>query len=752
MKEKLVYQHDETDCAAACIASIAKYYKKNISIARIRKAAGTDKMGTTGLGIIKAAKKLGFTCKGFSSIEKKLPNENLFPIIIHLKKSIIDHYAILYYKKNGLLLLADPDEGFKRITKEELNKIWSGIFFVITPSQEFAKTENSSGMFTRLCSLLKPHKRTLCECFIAGILMSLLGIISSFYFRYLIDDVLYSELDNTLTIISLAFLFVTILNNLVSFCRNQLMMYMGNKIDLVMIKDYINHLLKLPMDFFSSRKTGEILSRLSDMSVIRNIISSTTLSVIIDACLMVFCGLFLFMSNSTLLIVATIPIVLSTITAWLFIKPYKKRIKEKAYLEAEKHSLIVETINGMSTIKSLSIESDTSERIESRIVQSIKKGLSLGKIGNWQLLIQNIINQVGTLLVYWVGSVLILHNEISLGQLISFVTVSQYFLGPFSRLINLQNVLQEAMVSVDRYCEIMDIDEEKNYDENKIDIQNEITKIEIQDLSFCYGARKKVLNDINLTIDKGDKVAFVGLSGSGKSTLIKLIMGFYKSQSGSILINDINFEDVNIKAYRKNVGYVPQDVLLFCGSIYDNISIGKRNCSYKEIIDVAEKSQSISFINNQPNRFNTLIGEKGATLSGGEKQRISLARVLLRNPSLLILDEATASLDGITEQQIMNNVFSLSKDITTIIVAHRLSTIVDCNKIYVFENGRIVGFGSHNDLLKENVQYKTLWNSQNKVNNIKIQRCERSGKEIISDNKRNDYYNKRKRNSKTITA
>lgn len=752
MKEKLVYQHDETDCAAACIASIAKYYKKNISIARIRKAAGTDKMGTTGLGIINAAKKLGFSCKGFLSVEKKLPNENLFPIIIHLKKSIIDHYAILYCKKNGLLLLADPDEGFKRITKEELNKIWSGIFFVINPSQEFAKTENSSGMFTRVCSLLKPHKRTLCECFIAGILMSLLGIISSFYFRYLIDDVLYSELENTLTIISLAFLFITILNNLVSFCRNQLMMYMGNKIDLVMIKDYINHLLKLPMDFFSSRKTGEILSRLSDMSVIRNIITSTTLSVIIDACLMVFCGSFLFMSNSTLLIVAIIPIVLSTITAWLFIKPYKKRIKERAYLEAEKHSLIVETINGMSTIKSLSIESGTSERIESRIVQSIKKGLSLGKIGNWQLLIQNIINQVGNLLVYWVGSVLILHNEISLGQLISFVTVSQYFLGPFSRLINLQNVLQEAMVSVDRYCEIMDIDEEKNCDENKIDIQNEITKIEIQDLNFCYGARKKVLNDINLTIDKGDKVAFVGLSGSGKSTLIKLIMGFYKSQSGSILINNINFEDVNIKAYRKNVGYVPQDVLLFCGSIYDNISIGKRNCGYKEIIDVAEKSQSISFINNQPNRFNTLIGEKGATLSGGEKQRISLARVLLRKPSLLILDEATASLDGITEQQIMNNVFSLSKDITTIIVAHRLSTIVDCNKIYVFENGRIVGFGSHNDLLKENVQYRTLWNSQNKVNNIKIQRCEKSGKEIISENKRNDYYNKRKRNTETITA
>lgn len=752
MKEKLVFQHDETDCAAACIASVAKYYKKNISITRIRKVASTDKMGTSGLGIIKAANKLGFSCKGFLSDDKKLPKENLFPIIVHLRKSIIDHYAILYFKKNGEYLLADPDEGFKRVNKKEFDAIWSGVFFVITPTQEFSKIENSNGILSRVCSLLKPHKKTLCECFVAGILISVLGIISSFYFRYLIDDVLYSELENTLTIISLAFLFVIILSNLVSYCRNQLMMFMGNKIDLVMIRDYINHLLKLPMDFYSSRKTGEILSRLSDISVIRNIISSTTLSVIIDVCLMIFCGLFLFMSNAMLLLIAIIPVVLSSIIAWLFIKPYKERINQKAYLEAEKQSLIVETINGMSTIKSLSIEKETSEMIEDKIVQSIKKGLLLGRINNFQSSIQNFINQLGTLLVYWIGSILILKSELSLGQLISFVTLSQYFLGPFSRLINLQNVLQEALVSVNRYCEIMDIDEEKNYDESKIDIQKTINKIEIKNLSFCYGARKKALDDISLSINKGDKIAFVGLSGSGKSTLIKLLMGFYKNQTGTIIINGMNIEDVNIETFRKKVGYVPQDVLLFSGSIYENISIGKRNCSYEEVIRVAEKSQSINFINNQTNRFHTLIGEKGSTLSGGEKQRISLARVLLRNPSLLILDEATASLDGITEKQIMDNVFSLSKEITTVIVAHRLSTIVKCNKICVFENGKIVGIGTHEDLLVNNVQYQALWNSQNIYNNSDITENQKSGKEIISETKQNNYYKNKKKRKATIIA
>ena len=265
MKEKLVMQHDETDCAAACIASIAKYYGKNISISRIRRLAGTDQMGTSGLGIVKAGTQLGFLCKGGISNTKELSNEIPFPIILHLKKDLMDHYAVLYKSKNKKFLLADPDEGFKKVQLSDLEKIWSGIFFIFVPEQKFESVKNSNSVFSKFLFLLKPHKKTIFQCFLSGMILSLLGIVSSFYFRFLIDEVLYSELESTLTIMSLGYLVVILIQNLISFCRNQIIMYMSNKIDIVMIKEYLTHILKLPLDFFITRKTGEILSRLNDV-------------------------------------------------------------------------------------------------------------------------------------------------------------------------------------------------------------------------------------------------------------------------------------------------------------------------------------------------------------------------------------------------------------------------------------------------------------------------------------------------------
>lgn len=717
-KLSLVMQQDETDCAAACLASIAKYYGKNISINRIRYYAGTDIMGTSGVGIVKGSEKLGFTCKGMycssRNINDSIITKNVvYPFIAHINKKSINHYVVVYGIKNKKVIIGDPDAGYKKISIKDFNNIWSGIFFIVFPDETFKKTKDSKNIFERFFYLLKPYKKSLIECFIAGLVLCVLGVISAFYFRYLIDEVLYSQLESSLFFCSLGYFFVIVFQNLIDFSRNQIMNYLGNKIDLFLICDYFKHILYLPMEFFSSRKTGEIISRLADANIIRETISSTSLSVIIDSCMLIFGGIFLFIFGSSLLIPAMIPVFISAFLAWIFIKPFKIKIKELSEKEADKQSTILECVNGIGTIKALSSEFSAFLRGECKIVDCVKKSINLGTMANIQRSLQNFVSNCGTLILYCYGSYLILKGQMTLGQLISFITLSGYFLGPLSRLLTLQQSLQQSVIASNRLGEILDLNKESEENNSLVELKNIKGKIELKNVSFSYGTRGLALKNINIKINPGEKVAFVGSSGSGKTTITKLLMKFYKAMEGEILIDGKNINDINTDSLRKFIGYVPQEVLLFNGTIIENIMWGVSGYSVEDVIKVCKMAQAENFINKLPERYNTVIGEKGSSLSGGERQRIALARVLLRNPDFFIFDEATASLDAVSEHLIMNTINSFPKAASMIIVAHRLSTIKNCDKIFVFDEGTIVQEGTHEELLKINGKYKDLWKAQN---------------------------------------
>ncbi len=715
-KIKRVLQHDAKDCGAACISIILKYYGKEVPLRKIRSAAGTDLVGTSGFGIIKGAETFGLSCKGLASTEKDKIEKIPFPAIFHIKENL-DHYVVVYKVTKKYVFLSDPAIGLRKVAKEDFFNWWTGVFFILFPSSEFEKGNECKGLLTRFISLLKPHKKLVIETLIASLLLSLFGVFVSFYFRFLIDEVLYSQVRSTLNLCSICYLIIIIFQAIISYCRNQIILFLGTKIDVALLSDFFYHLLHLPLNFFSTRKTGEILSRINDAETVKNAVSSTTLGIIMDSFMFVVGGFFLFKMGMSLLPISIIPVVLSAIVVWIYSSPFKRKIKLRSILEADKNAAMYESINGISTIKGLATEKKAYLRVEEKIVAAAEKGLELGCMGNFQQSIQEFISGIGTLCLYWFGSFMIFEGKITLGQLISFTTLSGFFLGPLKRLLTMQLHLQEVMISAERLTDIIDMEEENSNDEKLEEIEKINGDIEFKNVSFSYGTRGRAVDNVSFKIPAGKKVAFVGTSGSGKTTLLKLLMKFYKLEEGQILVNGTDISEVKTSSFREMIGYVPQESLLFTGTISENIAWGCETIDSNKIVASAMISQSYDFIQRLPEKFNTYVGEHGSTLSGGERQRLAMARILMRNPQLLILDEATASLDSLSEQAIMDTIFTRVKERTVIMVAHRLSTVRDCDIIYVFDQGKLVEEGNHLSLMKKNGFYKKLWSAQNEKSN-----------------------------------
>lgn len=712
---KKVLQHDETDCGAACLSIVLNYYGKSVPIRRIRSAAGTDSIGTSGYGIVKGAERFGLSCKGLMAPEKNKIDEIPLPAIFHIKENL-DHYVTVYKLNKNYVFISDPAEGLRKIKREIFLSWWTGVFFILFPTSDFEKGNEDKGLLLRFTSLLKPHKRLVAEILIASLLLSLFGVFVSFYFRFLIDEVLYSQIRSTLNLCSICYLLVIIFQTVIEYCRSQIILYLGTKIDVSLLSDFFCHLLHLPLSFFSTRKTGEILSRINDAETVKNAVSSTTLGIIMDSFMLFIGGFFLFKMGMSLLPVSIVPVVLSAIVVWVYANPFKRKIKSRAILEADKNASMYESINGISTIKGLSTEDKAYIRVEEKIVSAAEMGLELGKMGNLQNAVQNLISGIGTLSLYWFGSFLIFDGKITLGQLISFNTLSGFFLGPLKRLLTMQLHLQEVMIAAERLTDIIDMDEECPNEENLDEAESLDGDIEFKNVTFSYGTRGRAVEDVSFVIPSGKKVAFVGSSGSGKTTLLKLLMKFYELEEGHILINGTDISELKTSSFREKIGYVPQESLLFSGTISENIAWGCNTAEPKKIVASAMAAQAFDFIQRLPEKFNTYVGEHGSTLSGGERQRLAMARILMRNPQMLILDEATASLDSISEQAIMDTIFSRIKGRTVIMVAHRLSTIKDCDLIYVFNKGKLVEQGNHLELLAKNGFYKSLWSAQNEKN------------------------------------
>lgn len=717
MKKIGVKQHDITDCGAACLASVATHYDLQVPIARIRQYASTDKKGTNVLGMIEAAEKLGFEAKGVKGEMESLTQIPL-PAIAHVVvNEVLHHFVVIYKVTNKHIVVMDPMDGeIHKIEKSEFEKQWTGVLILLLPSEDFTPANEKVSITSRLWFLMKPHKWVLLQAFFGAMIYTIIGLSTAIYVQLIVDHVLTSGNQNLLNLLSVGMIVLLIFQIFIGVIRSLFVLKTGQLMDARLILGYYKHLIRLPQRFFDTMRTGEIISRIGDAVKIRAFINDVSINLAVSVLTVLFSfGLmFTYYWKLGLVMLLIIPVysIIYLITNHINKKTQRKVMESAAELESH----LVESINSASTIKQFGLEGFANMKTETRFIGLLKhiyrSGLNSIFSGNST----QFSSRLFTIILLWVGGYYVLQQSITPGELLSFYALIGYFTGPVIQLVGMNVQIQDALIAGDRLFEIMDLEKEKMG--QKIDItEKEIGNIEFKNVEFRYGSRVTVFENFSVKIPKGKVTAFIGESGSGKTTLINILQKLYPIKDGQVLIGDINLDYVSNKSLRKVVSVVPQKIDLFDGNVTSNIAVGELDPDMERIVRICKKLNILEFIEKLPNGFNTYLGENGATLSGGQKQKIAIARALYKEPEILILDEATSSLDSSSENYIQKVVDELRDEGKTIIlIAHRLSTIFNADKICVLEKGKLIEEGTHQQLFSKKETYFQMWNKQVPVN------------------------------------
>ncbi len=716
-----IKQHDITDCGAACLASISAHYKLQIPIARIRQYASTNQKGTNILGLVEASQKLGFQAKGVKGTLESLSKIPL-PAIAHIRiksaQGELLHYVVLYKVTAKDVQYMDPGDG-KMHTKTLQNFLeeWTGVLLLMLPSEDFKPENQKVSVIDRFLFLLKPHKIVMLQALFGAIIYTILGLSSSIYIQKITDNVLVEGNKNLLNLLSVAMIAILLLQLLIGYLKSVFALKTGQQIDAKLILGYYKHLLSLPQQFFDTMRVGEIISRVNDAVKIRVFINDIALGLMVNVFILFFSFalMFTYYWKLALVMLCIVPfyILIYVISNKINKKQQRKLMENSADLETQ----LVESLNSVATIKRFGLENYANTKTETKFIKVLRSvytmSISSLQLGN----ASEFISRLFTIILLWVGAYFVIERQITPGELLSFYTLIGYFTSPASSLISANKSVQEALIAADRLFEIMDLEREKT--ENKVVLTREmIGDIRFEAVTFRYGSRLNVFENLDLTIQKGKVTAVVGESGSGKSTLMSLLQNLYLLQSGIIKIGNYDIKHLETNSLRELVSVVPQQIDLFVGTISENIAVGDYEPDMQKVLSIVHLLGITEFVEKIPNGFHAYLGEHGVNLSGGQKQRLAIARALYRNPEILILDEATSALDAISEKYVQNAIQLLrNAGKTILIIAHRLSTIRNADKIIALENGKLVAEGSHEELLLQNNNiYSRLWQEQYQLN------------------------------------
>jgi ATP-binding cassette, subfamily C, bacteriocin exporter len=710
-----VRQRDMVDCGPAALATVALHYRRPISLEQMRDLTGTDRIGSNLLGLLKAAEKLGFSARGVKGTYEALVHVPL-PAIAHIKnKEGLGHFVVLHRLKRSGVIAADPGEGIRKLSREQFSKCWTGYLLLLVPELQAAPAvvgQAPVSPWRRFLRLLAPHTGVLMEGFLCTLLMTFLGLSTSYFIQHLTDTVLPHAETRLLNGLGIGMILILLFRCLFGMLRQYLAAHVSRKVDLTLIAGYSRHLLNLPMRFFETRRVGEILSRVNDAAKVRDAISGTTLTAVVDGTLVVVLLIVIFLYDLPLALVATafVPLLLATTMVH---HPAAKRLSRQAMENSALHNAhLVEDVTGVETVKAFGAERARSEVGEARLVELELGYFSLQKLGISMSAMGTLTTTLAGIAILWYGGHRVIQGALTIGELMFFYTLLGYMLGPLERLASADLKLQDALVAVDRLYQILDIEMEAGHRGKKTPFPGGRLGLELRDVSFAYGSRANVLQNINLRIPACQTVAILGESGSGKSTLLKLLMGYYEPTAGRILIGRTDMRDFDLESLRSRIGLVSQDAFIFNGTIRDNITLGNPVATAAEVTEAARIAELEDFILGLPDRYDTVIGERGANLSGGQRQRLAIARALVRKPEILIFDEATSHLDTATERAMQKSLRRALAGRTVVLVAHRLSTVKDANLIYVLHRGKIVEQGNHRQLLAAEGRYWDLWRAQ----------------------------------------
>ena len=711
-KRTFVPQIDARDCGVAALASISKFYGSDYSLAHLRELAKTNKEGTTALGIVKAAKEMSFETRAIQADMSLFEMEDIpYPFIVHVnKEGKLQHYYVVYKNIKDHLIIGDPDPTVKvtKMTKDRFASEWTGVAIFLAPAPSYKPHKDKKNGLMSFLPLIFRQRSLIFYIVLASLLVTLINIGGSYYLQGILDEYIPNQMKSTLGIISIGLIITYILQQIMSFSRDYLLTVLSQRLSIDVILSYIRHIFELPMSFFATRRTGEVISRFTDANSIIDALASTILSLFLDVSILIIVGSVLLVQNTNLFLLSLISVPIYIIIIFAFMKPFEKMNNDVMQSNSMVSSAIIEDINGVETIKSLTSEETRYQKIDSEFVDYLDKSFKLSKYSILQSSLKQGAQLILNIVILWFGAQVVMTGKISIGQLITFNTLLSYFTNPLENIINLQTKLQSAKVANNRLNEVYLVESEFKNTQTLTDSQFLAGDICFEDISYKYGFGRDTLNNINLTIKQGDKVSIVGISGSGKTTLAKMIVNFFEPYKGRITINNNDLKMIDKKVLRQHINYLPQQAYIFSGSILENLTLGANQMiSQEDIIKACEIAEIRQDIEQMPMGYQTELSD-GAGLSGGQKQRIALARALLTKAPVLILDEATSGLDVLTEKKVIENLMDMS-DKTIIFVAHRLSISERTNQVIVLNQGKVIETGSHQELMTKQGFYHYLF-------------------------------------------
>ncbi|MEH1836613.1 MAG: peptidase domain-containing ABC transporter [Nostoc sp.] len=704
-------QQSGSDCGAACLVMVSRYWGKNFSVNRLRDMANVDRNGSSLRGLSAAAESIGFTTRPVKASLDQLAKQKL-PAIAHWEGN---HYIVVYKITPKQVIVADPNIGQRTLSHAEFKANWTGYTLLLQPTAMLKDTKETSTPFWQYFELMKPHSLVILEVFVASLFIQIFGLVTPLFTQLILDRVVVQRSELTLTAVGLGLLIFSLFRVAMTGLRQYLLDHTANKLDLALIVGFIRHTLRLPLSYFESRYVGDIISRVQENRKIQRFLSGEALSILLDlVTVFIYLGLMFWYSWKMALLVLVIvpPFFLLALIATPFLQKISREIFNAV---AKESSYLIEALSGVRTVKSTAVEQTVRWHWEELLSKEIKTNFSGQIISNRLQIFSNTIEAVVTTILLWFGAYQVIHDQLTIGQLVAFNMLLANIITPFQRLTVLWNQLQEVVIAVERINDVLDTEPEE-------DLQHQVRQslpaikgnICFDNVTFRYHPESdiNVLANLSFEIHSGQMVALVGRSGSGKTTISKLVLGLYPPTDGKVLIDEHDITSLSLRSLREQVGVVDQDTFLFGGTIRENISLAHPGATLAEIIEAARLAGADEFIKKLPMGYESQIGEGGGMLSGGQRQRIAIAKALLGNPKLLILDEATSHLDVESERIIQTNLNTIIQGRTTLVIAHRLSTVRNADLILVLDRGVLIESGTHQELMAKRGHYFYLNHQQ----------------------------------------